>query len=866
MLFKSCFEGYFFTLSYWKCLFAFVRKILSIFVFHAGRYIIGGFGVINYTYNRQDLFALLTTLVDFTFQQKSFHMTLGGGVQNTLHYLDSPWNSEEVMLIPGLMENKKHNESLWSNLINLEIMKAWCGKSNNKRGLILPNYRLMEHFDFCGITIAQVTEILNMKDFSKNDRRLLVFNASCSILMIIRVASDGNLKDEINECMNDVNMLCLLLADKLLGSGVVVTGLVTHLGKNPHLENKCYNCQNLVVSKEVFESVESFDEFWKCHKDQKYLRFMKTSLGERDKENVFEAIASKLLACMAQFQHEIGKNSILASTLKDTAKNFTQKHFFLRPDQMEIAYCKEKRILMRGDYGSGKTIIALKKLDLLASKLRDRDMIYYIIFNSCYWIRKKFAKLNPNIILLRGASTLTKMIKSGILSKKECKNANNIHLVVDEYNAESLTKNESGTLVKWFTQKRQFKDSNILIAVQPIQINRVDFHFAYGEESEYLEKGYMFGELERVMTSKNLHYVMRNTVKINTLVEITKGYLNDKTNQYIRQYESIDPLLIADIERKTDAKSQKAIAETKKTEIIKYQQFRSGFSSSDLLNVGTSKCLKLIDFDELYKLTNSKNSGSSENQQKISTTYRYQQDSNIGHRVFGPLPKLIKLPSVVTQKELIELIAIVFKITKNEHRRTVCIHFEPDNPWWLKSLLTLSKIFPFLSITESVGEFLSCNNENLVLIVNYRYVRGLEFSNVMIFLDANEYHLKQFIPEAMVRCQRNLAIVTKLPESEIDEYDSAINLLGYWEEVNLEKRIMKTLHLQFCNCTSWQRCNSKVYRGNGYCHIISRTKTVKYYEVHRYCKLYRELSEEIQHKVIPYKGDDQPKHREAIRL
>ena len=794
-------------------------------------------------------------------------MTLGGKVQNTLHYLELPWNSEEVMLIPGLMENEKQNESLWNNLINLEIMKAWCGKSSNKQGLILPNYRLMELFDFCGITIAQVTKILNMKDFSKNDRRLLVFNPSCSILLIIRVASDGNLKDEINECMNDVNMLCLLLADKLLGSGVVVTGLVTHLGENPHLENKCYNCQSLVVSKEVFESVESFDEFWKYHKDQKCFRLMKTSLGERDKENAFEAISRKLLACMAQFQHEIGENSILPSTLKDAAKNFPQKHFFLTPVQMEIAYCKEKRILVRGDYGSGKTIIALKKIDLLASKLRDRDMIYYIKFNSCYWIRKKSTKLNPNIIVLNGCCTLTRTIKFEILSKKECNNANNIHLVVDEYNAESLTKKESRTLVKWFTQKRQFKDSNILIAVQPIQINRVDFHFAYGEESEYLEKGYMFGELEKAMTPKHLHYVMRNTVKINTLVEITKGYLSDKTNQYIRQYKSIDPWVIAHFESKADTKSQKPITETKKTKIIKFHQFRSGFSSNGLLNVGTCKCQKLIDFDELHKLTNSINSGSCENQQKISTTYRYQQDSNIGHHVLGPLPKLIKLPSVVTQKELIELIAIVFKITKNEHRRTVCIHFEPDNPWWLRRLLTLSKIFPFLSITESVGDFLSCSNENLVLIVNYRYVRGLEFSNVIIFLDANEYHLKQFIPEAMVRCQRNLAIVTKLPESETDDYDSAINLLGYWEEVNVEKRIMKTLHLQFCNCASRQRCNSKVYQGNGYCHVISQTKTVKYYEVHRYCKLYRELSEEIQHKVIPYKnGDDQPKHREAIRL
>lgn len=815
-------------------------------------------------------------------------MLLGEKCQNALCYVDSFCNSDEFMSIPELMRVELQNGGLWNNLIDLEVLKAWCGKSNNKLGLILPNYRLIEHFGFYDISIAQVRKILNIKDFSRNDRRLLVFNASCNILMIIRVASEENLKDEISDCMNDVNLFCLLFADRLEGSGVVVTGIVVHSGRNPHLGYKCCNRQNMVVSREVFECVENFEEFWKYFEEQSIFRDIKRRLVDGDKQKVFNTISIKLLANMAQYQHEIGENTVFPAKTKDAVKTFTHKHFFLTPDQMEIAYSKEKRVILTGDYGSGKTIIAQKMLRLLAPKLRDQEIMYYINFNRIDGsVRKNLEKLNPNISVLKGSSTLSNTIKFEMLGKKEYNNAINVNLIVDEYNGESLTKNESHTLAKWFTKKKQFKDSKIFIAVKPMQIHRVHFHYAYGEESEYLEKGYMFGELEKVMTLKRLHNVMRNTVTINRFVEITKEYLNNKTNQYVRQFKSDYPLLKGHIERKTYSKRQKAktketFKETKKSKVLslsptvyyripnlrKHKDLNIQLiHSSKLLHTVEPQQLKLTDFDELYKLTNFKVSGNSENHQKISTTFRYHFDSNIGHNISGPLPKLVKLPSLVTSKELIELHAIVFKITQLETRRNVLIHFEPDNPFWLTSLLSLKKIFPSLSITEDAVEFLSRSSENLVLIVNYKYVRGMEFSNVMILLDADEYYLKQFIPEVISRCQRNLTIITKLPEYQIDDSDSAINLLGYLEEVNVERRIMKTVTLNFCNCASKQRCNLKACQGNGYCHVIGQSNTFKYYEVHRYCQLYRELSEEIQQKIVPFaKTDCEFERMEAVRL
>lgn len=74
----------------------------------------------------------------------------------------------------------------------------------------------------------------------------------------------------------------------------------------------------------------------------------------------------------------------------------------------------------------------------------------------------------------------------------------------------------------------------------------------------------------------------------------------------------------------------------------------------------------------------------------------------------------------------------------------------------------------------------------MVLIKNYNFVTGLEFPNVVVLLDANEYHLKQFIPGAMARCQKNLAIVIKSLKDEILEDDTVANLLDHWENLNTE--------------------------------------------------------------------------------
>ena len=54
----------------------------------------------------------------------------------------------------------------------------------------------------------------------------------------------------------------------------------------------------------------------------------------------------------------------------------------LTPEQMRLLDCQHKHLVISGPYGSGKTIIALMKLELLAGSLPESDVVYFICFDS----------------------------------------------------------------------------------------------------------------------------------------------------------------------------------------------------------------------------------------------------------------------------------------------------------------------------------------------------------------------------------------------------------------------------------------------------------------------------------------------------
>ena len=189
---------------------------------------------------------------------------------------------------------------------------------------------------------------------------------------------------------------------------------------------------------------------------------------------------------------------------------------------------------------------------------------------------------------------------------------------------------------------------------------------------------------------------------------------------------------------------------------------------------------EIIDYDELYKLTSTSSKKSKANLRKVVTKYRYTCDSNIGHGINGPFPRLIKLPKSSNPCEEIVLIAfLLLEIIKIKTKNIAIIHFDKSDPLWFQLLFKVTKILPGVAFTNDVGKFLR-NTGNVVLISNYNSVKGLEFSEVLLILETDEYYLKQFSPEAMSRCMNDLTILVRSTPKDNLKSDTVADLVHHW--------------------------------------------------------------------------------------
>ena len=770
----------------------------------------------------------------------------------------------------------------WNEVIN--TLKYWIANSNsgNKEdatGLIIRNYDLQKHLQFCGMTDDEINATSMFKSLGKkykvlkNIERFLVFNPSEKIILIIRMGGSkqhDQLKGEVYHCIDEVTLLSFLLKDELKDSGVIVTGLVVYSGENFHSQTGCIDCDKFIVSSKIFDSGRTFDNFWKSLVSQNIFKMFASKLETREKSNkanLFKAVASKLVGYLAHLQFKISDKPVLPVPEKNAIGNIKQAELLLDKYQMEIAYSDEQRILLIGNYGTGKTVVALKKLELLYESLKEEEVIYYVNFAGKSQLHLEVMeknKIKEKVKVIRGGTSLSNIVNSKILPDEENNNIRNIHLIVEEYDSQYLSEKESGILYKIFEEEERFKHSTVLIAVQPIEIDRTDYLNVNGKNREYSEAKHMFGKLKKIMKVFKLRNVMRTTVEINNLIELTQNYLNNKTNEYegeLKSYsdktnknkheESLPKLRQESVETSNNTQYKlKPPLEDSSTKPKSSLNVASGFSSASSTNTMPIPSQEIIDYDELYKLASTSSKKDKANLRKVVTKYRYTCNSKIGHGINGPLPRLIKLPKSSDPCEEILLIAFVLlEIIEIKSKNIAIIHFDKDDALWFQLLFKVTKIFSGVVFTNDVGNFLR-NTGNVVLVSNYNSVKGLEFSEVLLILEADEYHLKQFIPEAMSRCMNNLAILVRSKPKDNLKSDTVADLLHHWEKSN--EKILKTrgsiltlLKIRFCSVHSFIKSKDSIKT-----HCLKNTSKYTLYKIHKRCQWYRDLSVQIQPSAV----------------
>ena len=762
---------------------------------------------------------------------------------------------------------------IWQRVLG--TLYDWCKISSLKdaTGLVVRNYDLKDHLYFRGITKDEIKDTMgfnvskNMFSFLENDKRFLAFNPSLKIILIIRLVELQTdelqlVKKEVDHCIDEVNLFCFLLRDELIDTGVIVTGLVAYSGENAHSQSGCKDCDNIIFSSEIFISAETFKRFLESflsEKENEYFVKRTTSNVNKNKANVFEAVASKILGYLSHLQFATLQEPVLPLTEQDATDNIKQAELLLNRYQMEIAYSDDKRVWLEGNYGTGKTVVVLKKLELLLKALKDKEVIYHVNFARKspldVMIKQRFEK-HENVMSIKGEYSLSYIVKRQILPKEREKGTKNIHLVVDECSSQDLSTKEVESLIPILNEEEELINSTVLIAVQPIKIDRVDNFCENGIKRQFSETKHELNKLIRDtgIKVKILKNVMRTTKQINELAEFTTEQLDEQSNRCVRkrQHYGVTSSLEEVTDREFDKKKQK---EKNFNSSFQSTSIKSNFplsvTSEDSSNRATRTSPlqpeKLIDYDEFFQFVHTENIKDNESYQETVTSFRYTFESQIGHDINGPLPQLIMLPTLTNLSEQVALIAAVFYevIAGKKPIRIAVIHFEPeDPPLWLKSLFQLKKISEIVTVKITAEEFFKDTDKSCVLVKNLNFLRGLEFSKVLLMLNSNEHHLRHLIPEAITRCMKDLTILIRPPvhRNYLSYKDNDLEIA--WD-IALDNDVLRKLKIEICSEAS---CNSKKVQQKSYCN--DETLFGACYRFHQNSKLYKGFLKEIQLKKI----------------
>ena len=741
----------------------------------------------------------------------------------------------EVITIPIFNQSdKKQITQIWEKAMS--VTKEWCENSSIKCGLIVRNYNIKGHVLFSKIN-------LDMNEtFGQCNERLLVFNpAEGAVLTIYFVESDETLVEEVHNCIEEVNLLGLLFRDELSESGVIVTGIVACSEKINH--DSCLDCRNIFVSYNIFTSLERFIKFWDSYTDQNvYTRILQNQVNN-DKVKAFEAVATKMVGFLAHLQYTTSDETKLPVPKNSPEKDITETELLLNRYQMEVVYSSHDRIFLTGSYGTGKSIIIDKKIEILLENLKDKEIIYYVNFeekshlDSIYRMRMKPSE---KVKVIKSNFDLSHTIMDKILSKEDVNCTKTIHLMVEEYDTQRLSRIEAIELNRIFENQEQLKNSTIFIAAQPIEISRTVYQKDEGEEIKVLELKPMLEELTNIHFY-NLNYVMRMTKQINNLAKITQKYLNNKSIQYTQNLES-DHIVSSTPEAKT--------------------------SKNPSINTSQEQHFhrrKRPDYDEYFSMLDSPNKEISKSYQRFVTSYSYNLQSQIGHSISGDLPELFRLTELADHLQQIELIAFFLaSIIEINRKRVAIIHFESKPPQWLQHLLCL-KAFKGLTINFDAGNFTSLyldkDNQKRgiqeVLVTDFRSVKGLEFSDVLLLLNENEYHCQHFIPEAITRCMNKLSILLVPCHKEFNQAGTVLTIVDEWEQINSRRSknpILKIVKLEFC---SDQYCQND---GEIYCEN-ERGKCL-----HTWNRFYGNLHKEVHDKLVPNWQSDNEKEEKDVSI
>ena len=672
------------------------------------------------------------------------------------------------------------------------IMNTWssvCSGSKG-RGFVFKDYDIAKHLEFLGYDKVALKEKLGMAPTSKSISYIAYIEQKNTVFICDKLFNSSN----VHQCLKDIalKVKCFLTLyhREIHASGVKVIGVLI---RGEEIEKdlvECKFCYLLSPSCEDFESRVSFGNWWdpvECYED--WWDFDSYEMQSK----LCDDLAAEILFFMAA--QEKGVPSLIG----DRSRQFKQTYFLYTPQQMDIHFSDAKHVVIQGSYGSGKSLLGLRKLELILNCLGRNGKIVYINFDSksnLHFLMEKnleeYVGISPRKIKhIKGirdiaespdpliyvchnsaGENLSAILQETVrLNMNSTENAKtNYHLIVEEYDGETLTHNEAAEITK-SVKESILRESNIILLAQPLTKSR-----SWNTGKTSYERGTcMFNELENTFKIVKLEEVLRCSNEICGITKCTQNFVRDMHSVFLTE---LDELTLEQQQEPEDNKKRKRVV-------------LPSLLDSNTPNVETSITEKIPDkirdrgmgLDQAFKssapLQNSKTAGN-----KIVSKFNFLCEPKEGVDIKGLKPNLVEFSEDIylTNDAAVISLALVLKDFIGKKKATTFLHMADEQPRILtRTIQLLLKLDETFSYTQDIEVYLrQAKKSKMIFSSNFWRVNGMEFDHVMIMISQSEYFLKCYLPQVISRCTYDLTFVLlpkKKENIEIGFFQKIFNFL-----------------------------------------------------------------------------------------
>ena len=759
-----------------------------------------------------------------------------------------------------------------------KIMNTLCSvcSGSKSRGFVFKNYDITKHMDFLGYNKGLLVANLGAAPTSQSISYIAYIEQKNVMFICEEVSNGANICQSSKNIAVMVKRFLTLYNMEIQASGVKVIGLLISGEEKQEELVECSFCQLFSLSYEDFESATAFNARWnviEVYED--WWNLADTGLSDfvnpEKQHQLFEEMAAEILCFMAVQEKGL-------PTLTDNkSEQFKQTYFIYTRQQMEIHFSNAKHLIIQGAYGSGKSLLGLKKLELISKNLGQHEKIIYINFDpksNLHFVMEKNVKRyagipqrkikhtngileilqvpGPLIYVCHNSAgeDLSTMLQETVRLNATSKiDKTNYHLIVEEYDGETLSYAEAAKITE-VVQGSDLLESNIILLAQPLMKTR---SWNLGKAS-FENETCVFNELENIFKLVMLEEVLRCSNKICRIIKSSQTFVQNKDSVFKTSMNNVT------LDQQHLSKDKKLIVspsvpESSYTDLDTPSKVKTSRNevSNPTVDISTSdrRLDRRMDLDQAFErsapLQKSKGAKS-----KIVSKFGFLSEPKEGVDIKGLEPNIVEFSKDINLGSDIAVIslALVLKKLIGKNEATTLLHMAEEQPRILKRTTQLLPrlIDEKFSYTQDIEEYLQKTKQSkMIFSSNFRRVNGMEFDHVIIVVSHSEYYLKYYLPQAMSRCTFDLTLVM-LPKDKMKSKKGVVQnlkqkLKKHRSEKNKEtvSNMIEELKHQ-CRVKQVAVSECRLCENNRDCYSISSvTDNKETFHVHTHSGQYKEL-------------------------